>query len=274
MSEKARNQKYLTILIIAVIAIAIVGIAYTQSKASGWIWTETTNSPTATPTQAPYVTPAPTQPSPTQAPNPNPTPTATFNPIMSPQPTPTSTSPPQPTATIWQALYVTDSYGNYWVTPATPYHALGIVAYDNAASNWEQTSNIQNNIYMNINLGSLNVVSWTVYATETITIDAATGSSHTIGGSLGTLASQGVSGSGGAYASNTNVWCTGASSPSSSLESSINKITTFAPGYYCYFVVQLSNVQITLNLNNGQSWTLAQTGSTPANTLAWLIELT
>jgi hypothetical protein len=274
MSEKSQKQKRIVLTLIAIIAIAIIGVAYTQSKASGWIWKETTN-PTPTPTQAANPTIAPTQPPGGNGSTPVPTATATpWNPTgPTPTATPTST-PQQPTAQVWQSLYVTDTSGSYWVSPATPISAMNILAYNNQASKWNTVSAISNNVYMNINLHGISVASWSLTAVETITVNHQT-SSGGLGASYGTVAAPTtISGGGGILYSSTNTWVTGSNLPAASLETIIQNIIQSQTSGYIYLVVQLSNVQITLHLQNGQTWTLSQaSASTPENTLAWQIAI-
>jgi hypothetical protein len=211
-----------------------------------------------------YPTPQPT-PKPSNAPifTPNPTPTPyQWN---NPTPPPVETPAPTVTAEVWQTVYVTNIDGStYWVNPPKPFALALLGSPDKDASHFKQVKNVQNNIYMKIS-SDKTVQSWLFSAKETI------GIYNENGFEVGTIAKDAtVNKNGYSVVNGQNTWVLGSSISAIQLEPLIEKVTRTQ----CYFVIQLSNIQLSLSFTDGTTEMLTADYGNVDNTLAWLIDTT
>ena len=192
------------------------------------------------------------------------------------------------TASVFQALFITDSDGGtYWVYPPSNYQALSLLGYgapNNAPmgyNQWNQISNIQSFIYFTPTLVDTSGVSnWTFTCFATIAIVGTYTSTGTVDNTTyGYLAQNTpIAYTSTSLTSGQLTYVISAGSANSALGANgaainalISKITGTTTGEYKY-IETLTDVGLTIGFNDGKIAVLSAP-STASNNLTWLIKM-
>jgi len=245
-TQQGKNSTVIWIFFFFIAGILIVGMF----AFSGMLPTKADDGgieldPTTTPT--PHPTNNPNDDDPTDSPTANPTQNSN-----------------DATAKVWQTLFVkTDLHPDgYWILPPKLYNALSITAVG-PSNEVETVSSVQNAVYMKVN-SLKDVTSWELSFSETIKITNVNTEETT------TLVSDvPITKTGQSIGFNTNNFVTGATLTASDFESVVkNAVCTDGTFYY---IINLDNIILTLNYDDGTSETLVQQKATSENNMQWLI---
>lgn len=218
-------------------------------------------------TPTPYPTDDPWNPNQSPPPEDDPTtdPTATHKPTSTTKPS-TPTSAPRGKINLWQTLYITNVDGSsYWVSPKK---LFGLTVFGSDGDNFDVVKRMQNAIYINVPKSAVSpssVSSYRLTCKETIDIQTESGK-H-----IAYLAEKtSIELNGGKISTDSNVALTSASLNAYELQNVITKATQ---GYGTYkIVITLSDIELKLNLSNGQQQSYKASSGNSDNVLTWLIK--
>jgi len=173
-------------------------------------------------------------------------------------------------AQVWQSLYVTPTVGSpYWVEPGSTYSTLAIYGSQSGSGNdFTEVSRLQNEIDISPTLAGQIVSSWQLSAQSTMSITDMNG--NTVGYLTN---SQTVNANGNTLTEGAHNWATGASVTGAQLQSLLLTAGARVGNQY-YLVITLSNIQLTLNFQDGGYQTLSTAMVDDTNTASWLIKIT